>query len=350
MPGTSLNRRDFLKLSLASLSTLAFKSLLPWPDFPDRERPVGRARVTVRFIYKYSEPDLTSKRTGQVQRDQILPILEEIISPKGPKHNPRWYRLADGFVYSAYLQRVEGMHLNKPLPGVAENGQLAEITVPFTQALRKTITYGWVPLYRLYYQSVYWITSIEEGPDGAPWYGLTDDLLHVQYCVPATHMRPIQADELSPISPFVPPQEKRIDVSIQGQSLTAYEGDQVVKQAPVSTGIPSSGPTPNGIPTATPQGHFHVEVKVPTRHMGDGSLTSDPEAYELPGVPWVSFFHITGIAFHGTYWHDNFGRMMSHGCVNMRTEDARWLYRWTSPIATSDDWNRMGHGTYVHVI
>ncbi len=88
-------------------------------------------------------------------------------------------------------------------------------------------------------------------------------------------------------------------------------------QASVSTGMQSEAPSPNGIPTETPLGHFRVQTKMPSRHMGDGAVTDDVEAYELPGVPWVCFFHKDGIALHGTYWHNNFGRRMSHGCVNL---------------------------------
>ncbi len=44
------------------------------------------------------------------------------------------------------------------------------------------------------------------------------------------------------------------------------------------------------------------------------------------------FFHEAGYAFHGTYWHDNLGTPMSRGCVNMRIEDAKWLFRWVRPI------------------
>ena len=343
-----LSRREFLKVSGLSLGALTFP-FIPWPP-GDEPRPLNaRGRVTTHFIYIYSEPNFKSQRTGTLQRDQIVRILEEIEAPSGPPHNPRWYRLEDGFVHSGYLQRVEKAHLNTSLKAVPESGRLGEVSVPFTQALRRTHTYGWVPLYRLYYQSVYWITSLEEGPDGKVWYGLTDDVLHVQYCVPAKHVRPVLPDELVPISPEVPAQEKRIEISLSHQTLTAFEGDQVVLRTKVSTGVPSSGPSPNGIPTVTPSGNFHIEVKLPSRHMGDGRLTSDLGAYELPGVPWVSFFHSTGVGFHGTYWHDNFGTRMSHGCVNMRNEDAKWLYRWANPIAAYQDWDRKGHGTYVRV-
>jgi lipoprotein-anchoring transpeptidase ErfK/SrfK len=83
--------------------------------------------------------------------------------------------------------------------------------------------------------------------------------------------------------------------------------------------------------------------------MGNGILTSDTNAYELPGVPWVTFFAQHGVAFHGTYWHMNFGTVMSHGCVNMRTDDALWLYRWTVPVIKIEDWDKQGFGTQVTV-
>jgi len=52
--------------------------------------------------------------------------------------------------------------------------------------------------------------------------------------------------------------------------------------------------------------------------------------YYLPNVPYVMYFY-KGYSLHGTYWHNNFGTPMSHGCVNMRTEEAKWLFEWTTP-------------------
>jgi hypothetical protein len=80
-----------------------------------------------------------------------------------------------------------------------------------------------------------------------------------------------------------------------------------------------------------------LATKFPSKHMGNGGLTSDPRAYELIGVPWTTFFHDAGIAFHGTFWHDNFGTPMSHGCVNLPNADALWLFRWTSPPYTLEE-------------
>lgn len=351
-----ITRRDFLKLSCLSLSTLALNPLtplaLPWP--PDEAAadwaPEIMVRITLRSIYVYREPDFRSPRIGTIRRDNILHIPEEVISPDGPSHNPRWYRLVNGYIHSAYTQRVENAHFNEALRWIPKNGRLGEITVPFSQSFRKTLTSGWVKLYRLYYGSVHWITDIVEGPDGETWYNLTDELLHVHYGVPAAHIRPIHPSELTPISPEVPEEEKRIEVSISAQQMIAYEADQPVFEAKISSGIPSKELPPNGIPTETPQGRFRVGVKVPSKHMGDGTLSPDLDAYELIGVPWVSFFHKDGVAFHGTYWHDNFGRMMSHGCVNMRNQDAIWLYRWSAPFAEASDWNRKGIGTMVSIV
>jgi hypothetical protein len=74
----------------------------------------------------------------------------------------------------------------------------------------------------------------------------------------------------------------------------------------------------------------------------------------LVGVPWTSFFTGQGHAFHGTYWHNNFGVPMSHGCVNMRNEDALRLFRWSQPTAAFKDINKTtldvkGLGTFIDI-
>ena len=84
--------------------------------------------------------------------------------------------------------------------------------------------------------------------------------------------------------------------------------------------------------------------------MGDGKLTSDLNAYELPGVPWVCFFEPkAGVATHGTYWHTNYGTPMSHGCVNMRSEEAKFIFRWTTPVYEPGNWDQKGYGTLILV-
>jgi len=342
-----LSRREFLKLSALAAGGLFLD--IPSVEIPEEKdfgQVIGRGRITSQAIYRYQEPSFRSLRQGMLKRDEIIELYEEIDSSNGPAHNPRWYRLRDGWIHSAYLQRVDGARLNlTPLEGVPEQGLLAEVTVPITRSYQPIRKDRWAPLYYLYFQSLHWITGIETGLDGNIWYRLKDDLLNVPSFVPSAHLSPVPWQELSPISPEIPDDEKRIEVSIEEQTLTAYEAESLVFQTKVSTGLHSDGPTPNGIPTDTPTGHFRVQTKMPSRHMGNGELTDEFGAYELLGVPWVCFFHKDGIALHGTYWHDNFGRQMSHGCVNMRIEDAKWIYRWTSPVVARHEWYHRDWGT-----
>lgn len=338
------NRRDFLKLSALSMGGLAFKP--PPPLYPNG--PIGLGRVAVSPVAIYREPSLKSKPLDYLERDQILTLLARENSDEGPAHNPLWFRITEGYVHSGPIQLVcwEPQAPENELP---EGGALFEVSVPFTRAYRAADPSS-DPLYRLYCQSTAWVLSVEEGSDGRLWYRLLDDLLKVQYFVRAEHLRRIAAEELTPISPEIEHHEKYIEVSLAHQEVRAYEKGKLVLRTRISSGIPNPRPGPNGIPTATPRGRFYITKKTPLRHMGDGHLTPDLEAYELPGVPWVSFFHQTGVAFHGTYWHTDFGRPKSHGCINMRTEEAKWLYRWTLPTVEADAMIKAGHGTTVEVI
>lgn len=343
------SRRNFLKLvgsSIAAYLPISSREFLP-PD--DLEPPVGLGRVTVSHIRIYHEPSYRSQGVGWRRRDQILALHEEVISTTGPAHNPLWYRTTGGYAHSAYLQRVENSTLNPVIHAIPEQGYLGELTVPYSDSLRRIASRSWDPLYRLYFQTIHWVTGILEGPDSLPWYELTDELLHVRYHVPAEHIRVLSENEYAPLSTNVPPEDKSIIVSLSDQTLAAFEGDQQVFKTWISSGIPSHELPENGIPTDTPLGSFRVASKMPSKHMGDGELTSDYQAYELLGVPWNCFFVSTGVAFHGTYWHDNFGARMSHGCVNMRCEDAKWLYRWSTPQASSKEWTIKGMGTRVKV-
>ncbi len=149
----------------------------------------------------------------------------------------------------------------------------------------------------------------------------------------------------------MPPEKKRIEVSLARQEATAYEYDQVVFHTKISSGLPDNRkPEPGYIPTQTPVGEYRVQSKMPSKHMGDGRVTADIYAYELPGVPWTSFFvPETGVAFHGTYWHTNYGMMMSHGCINMKPEEARWVFRWCTPVTDEKTIEKTGYGTQVIV-
>jgi lipoprotein-anchoring transpeptidase ErfK/SrfK len=113
--------------------------------------------------------------------------------------------------------------------------------------------------------------------------------------------------------PSIPSNIRWIDVDLTAQSLTAYEGLTPVRTTLVSTGLPH---------TPTPTGQYHIELMLRYDDM------SGPNYY-LPNVPYVMYFY-RGFGLHGTYWHANFGHPMSHGCINMPTPEAEWLFNWAA--------------------
>lgn len=347
-----LSRRDFLKLSGMVMGSLALPVNLSW----DQPQPDMYGRVTIDEIDVYNQPRSdTYLIVGKRYRDQLVTIYYALEAPDGPAYNPVWYRVWGGYVHSAYLQLVK-TSLNPVLEVIPEGGQLCEVSVPFTNSYRYDRYGGWLAQYRLYYETTHWVTGIAEGPDGQPWYKVTNELdRYLTYFAPAAHLRPIQDEEIAPLSPNFPAEEKRIEVSILEQTLRAYEGEEEVFSAKVSTGVHNSQPTSNGIPTHTPRGRFRISSKSPSKHMGYLQASGAPDGYSLPGVPWTCFFvPETGVAFHGTFWHNNFGAQMSLGCVNMRNQDAKWIFRWSTPVweVPVEDrfaWDRRGYGTHVEV-
>ena len=350
MQKNGMTRREFLKFSgLISAGAIASLAFRPFFGPEQEQKSASLVRVAIPSVSIYKMPDDKSQILYQRYRDEILNIYEEVESQYGPGYNPIWYRVWGGYVHSGYLQKVN-IRYNSVLDKIPEKGQLAEITVPISDSFRNLKRLGWERLYRLYYGSVHWISGIEEGPDGEPWYSLLDELLEVEYSVPAIHVRPIGPEELIPISPDIPTHQKKVEVSLAKQELTAFENENIVLKTKISSGIQSHNLPADVIPTETPKGSFYVQSKMPSKHMGDGNLTSDLNAYGLPGVAWVSFFEPeTGVAFHGTYWHTNYGIPMSHGCINMRPEEAKWLFRWLTPVTDTQTIEKIGLGTKVVV-
>lgn len=115
-------------------------------------------------------------------------------------------------------------------------------------------------------------------------------------------------------------EEKWIDISLSEQILRAYEGNKVVIEFPVSSGL--------WFPT--PKGEFSIWYKTRAQRMTGGNRDIGT-FYDLPNVPHNMFF-FQGFAIHGAYWHNNFGHPMSHGCVNSPLASAAQLFEWTGPV------------------
>ncbi|MBM2821230.1 MAG: hypothetical protein HW405_990 [Candidatus Berkelbacteria bacterium] len=112
-----------------------------------------------------------------------------------------------------------------------------------------------------------------------------------------------------------------IDINLSEQTLYAFEGNTIVNQFLISSGKRGY---------ATPTGEYSVWGKTRSQLM-------DGPDYYLPNVPWISWFN-GEISIHGTYWHDNFGTPMSHGCINASIPDAEWVYNFIE----------VGSPVYVH--
>jgi len=157
----------------------------------------------------------------------------------------------------------------------------------------------------------------------------------------------VTADRTRPIEPTDPPpevgaDEKWIDVNVTHQSLVAYEGGRPVYATLVSTGKRTH---------ETPEGSFRILSKYISTNMAD-ALDAD-EPYMIEDVPWTMYFNLA-IALHGAFWHSSFGRVRSHGCVNLAPADARWLFFWVGPdlpegwhgVSATDD--NPGTRVFVH--
>lgn len=120
--------------------------------------------------------------------------------------------------------------------------------------------------------------------------------------------------------------DKRIEVNLSNQTLYAFEDNRLVYQFLISSGKWAR----------TPTGTFTIWGKFRYTKMEGGNKAINTYYY-LPNVPYVMFFYndkvakSRGFSLHGTYWHSNFGHPMSHGCINMKTEEAAQLYYWANP-------------------
>lgn len=319
------SRRDFLKLGSLGMVGLVFQPLQSFGDlYPDLSGRVAEMKTTV-----FDRPSLDGNQVKVYWRDMILPITEVTVGNVEPEHNRVWYRVgSEGFVHSGSIQPVK-TQLNQPNADIPFGGTLVEVTVPYTDV-------HWGPgknnlfAYRFYYETTHWATALVHDNQGNAWYRILEDKWDLTFYALAKHLRVIPHEELTPLSPDVPSGEKRLEVRLREQLAIAYERDKPVFMARIASGAEFS----NGR-FLTPIGRHETYHKRPSRHMAAGDLASN--GYDLPGVPWICYITEKGVAFHGTYWHNDFGRPRSHGCINLTPTAAKWIYRWTLPAVPPDE-------------
>lgn len=375
-----LSRRNLLRLGTlgaARLGAMGASSALngflpPLPRLPvidgkeaspAARRPIKAFGRAISYgIYVFQEPHLYARVVDVMDADEVRPIFAEIESDDGSYYNKRWYEVEGGYVYSKLIHVVPWEY-NPSVTSAGADGFWAEVTVPFTDARVGPSLAMARTKYRYYGGTCYKVVKAVPGPgadrrgpsDPEPafdydwWYQIEDESFPGLYFVPARHLRQIPQAEYATLSPDVDPRDKRIDVRLADKRVLAYEKNRVVYECKCASGAKFSGDKD----FRTPPGAYRVFRKTIGQHMHGGAF-GDDDYFDLPGIPWVSYFTTTGIAFHGAYWHNDFGSERSHGCINLMDSDARWIWRWTTPKSIVNErytyTTEYGEGTLVNVI
>ncbi len=337
-----LSRRDFLKLSASGalgfvLAEMGFERALAAP-------PTSQGRIIVSGVQLFDAPSFRAKEIARFGIDVVVELKSETQGDEGygNPYNKTWYQIENGYSYSGWIQPVE-FNYQKPVYEIHPEGQLGEICAPVCISRLNPYTYSKNGR-RLYYGSTHWIKKVVvTREEKSVWYEIYDKYEDKSYYVPYHDMRVIPDAELTQLSPEVPAADKFIHVDLAAQMVTAFEGNTMVFSARCSSG---------GKGTRTPVGEFSTYHKEPSAHMTNQDEEGATNYYDLPGVPWTSYFTSEANAFHGTYWHNDYGRPRSHGCVNLRSEDAKWIYRWTNPVVPlGEDYLHLpGEGTRVQIV
>lgn len=318
---------------------------------------LGRAETWDWYLRSVrADPEDENSHVRYVERKEIVPIYKAIHAPAPYyrlDHNPLWFDVGDGYLHASHIVPSREI-FNEPVADVGE-GFWAEITVPVAPAMGGPGV-GGAPYFTFYYGSVFWVVERRDDWEGKAWYRVLDDGLLVKWWIEARYMKRITPEEIAPISPEVSADRKRIEISVPEQTLTCLEDDMVVFASRISTGTPYINRDGKQFGYRTPGGNHHVLHKRPSRRMTGGDPESVTNSYDLPGVPWCIYFtQYGGMAIHGTYWHNNYGTPGSHGCVNVTSDAAKWIYRWVNPTQdyyeeTKYTTDPAPNATLVHVI
>ena len=379
-PKKEFSRREFLKLSAMTLSGLAFtgggtRRVLgnrfyrpnhqPSAELFPVDTPLGRicvgapgSRVDIK-----AEPYWEASTVGSAWYDDVFEWKQEVIAKQiDPlRVNQRWVAMPEGYIYADYVQKTHYLPQTPldqlPETPTGERGMWVEVFAPYLDLILtkpKNHYQHWIrnednlkP--RIYYSQVFWAFDTRKDPEtGAAQYCLKQ-LYGVNtpdsYWVDASACRQITPEEIAPIHPGA--ENKRVLIDLDHQVLTCFEGDQEVFFARVSTG----GWNAEDEKWSTPLGVHTTWRKMVSTNMSAGPAVGN---YDIPGVGWTLVFDPYGAAIHSTFWHNYYGTMRSHGCINMKPEDAKWVWRWTEPEVSyfPGDWIASGlvKPTQVEVI
>ena len=376
----NLSRRDFIKLAGVGLGALAFNptriryldtlsSPKRLPDFPKSEI-IGR--VLEHGVDLRSSPvfDVSLNNTiSELSADTLVEWNRQVVGRvTGGLVNQRYVETPQGYLYSSVVQPTRNLP-NMPITEVppGQPGFWAEVTVPYVELahegamqspwLRDHIEFNFPP--RLYYGQVVWMDQVRM-TNGFPEYRWNEDVnghgygygaYGEFYWADGAAFKVLTEEDAAPISPDVDPNEKKIAVSLDYQTLSCLEGSTEVYFCRISSGLsnvvdPTTGQVNDKL--STPAGNLLTHWKIVSLNMTAGTFQS---GYSTPAVPWTTMISGDGIAIHGAFWHNAFGEKRSHGCINVTPEDAKWIFRWTTPyVSLAQSEMRVSlpdHGTIV---
>jgi hypothetical protein len=375
----NLSRRDFLKLAGLGVGAMAFKPF--WiesyleklyspkrlPQFP-ASAIIGR--VTDSDVDLRSSPTNDPTQNNSISKmgaDTLVEWGREVVgNVVGGLSNQRYVETPQGFIYGSVVQPTRNLP-NTPITEMPAGapGFWAEVTVPYVELtlegvvaspwMQDHVTYNFPP--RLYYGQVVWIDQVRttngfpeyrwnEGADGHGYgYGAYGEL----FWADGAGLKILTDADVAPISPEIDPEQKTITADLFHQTLSCFEGTNEVFFCRISSGITvdlTTGAVSDAL--ATPVGTLFTHWKIISKNMTAGSAAA---GYSTPAVPWCTFISGEGIAIHGAFWHNAFGEKRSHGCINVTPEDAKWVFRWTTPyisLAQGEDRKSLpDHGTIV---
>ena len=344
MDHTKINRRDFLKFSALAVGTLGLQPLgrvFALPEYPVADR---LGRVVWWGTELKTRPSLDSTTVRKLVEDELFPWVHEVVGRHPTEISQRWVETPEGYIWSPHLQ-PSANNPNTALQELPQTslgaGMWAEVTVPYVDLVldNPPARAPWLDFRikagqpgRLYYSQIVWVDQLKRDEQGQTWYRVNERYGYGDiFWAAAEAFRPIPEDEMTPIRSEV--ENKRVVVDVTRQSLSCYEDDREVYFARVSTGALYNANGERVDAWATPAGKHPVWRKMVSLHMSGGTTGG---GWDLPGIGWTTLFVGSGVAIHSTFWHNNFGVPMSRGCVNVRPEDARWIFRWTQPVVPYD--------------
>src|SRR5215207_3725231 len=359
----NLSRRDFLKIAGVGLGALAFNPYKTFnleylstprqlPEFPASEI-IGRVVDTNIDLRSTPTNDPAQNNSiNKLEADTLVEWGRQVVgSVVGGLSIQRYVETPQGFIYAPVVQPTRNIP-NTPITEVpaGQPGFWAEVTVPYVELahegvvaspwLQDHIIYNFPP--RLYYGQVVWMDQVRTS-NGFVEYRWNEDVNGHGYGYGAygeffwadgAGFKVLTEEDVAPISPDVDPNDKRIEADLDYQTLSCYEGANEVYFCRISSGLsniidPATGQINDKL--ATPVGNLLTHWKIVSLNMTAGTFQS---GYSTPAVPWSTMISGEGVAIHGAFWHNSFGEKRSHGCINVTPEDAKWIFRWTTPYVS----------------